>query len=244
MMRHSDETPEEPLLFDLPLEPPGRAAETPPRKRAERPAREERSARRAPDDMDEDPGLPLDPPPPPRMSPRTRTPTEEARLALLHPVAPLREESEDEPAAAPDGRPGVGSRFAAAGADLLVHAAIAVTALVGTRLMGVRPALSDWPAVLLFLASFSFLYSIVPLAFWGHTLGMAWAGLTSHNRDGEPLTFDQTVRRWLGGLVTAALLGLPLLLTGRRRSLADLVSGSETFRIEAEDDPVESPASA
>jgi uncharacterized RDD family membrane protein YckC len=238
-MRHSDETPEEPLLFDLPLEPPGRTAEAPPPRK-----REERPARRPPHEMNErmdDPGLPLDPPP---RVPRTRTPTEEARLALLHPVAPLREDSEDEPAAAPDDRPGVGSRFAAASADLLVHAAIAVTALVGTRLMGVRPALSDWPAMLLFLASFSFLYSIVPLAFWGHTLGMAWAGLTSHNRDGEPLTFDQTVRRWLGGLVTAALLGLPLLLTGRRRSLADLVSGSDTFRIDSEDDPVESPASA
>jgi uncharacterized RDD family membrane protein YckC len=234
-MRHSDETPEEPLLFDLPLEPPGRTAEAPPPRK-----REERSARRPPDERMDDPSLPLDPP---TRAPRTRTPTEEARIALLHPVAPL-EDPQDELAAAPDGRPGPGSRFAAAGADLLVHAAIGVAALVGTRLMGVRPALSDWPAVLLFLASFSFLYSIVPLAFWGHTLGMAWAGLTSHNRDGEPLTFDQTVRRWLGGLLTAALLGLPLLLTGRRRSLADLVSGSETFRIDSADDPIESPASA
>jgi len=28
---------------------------------------------------------------------------------------------------------------------------------------------------------------------------MAWSGITSRNRDGEPLTFEQTARRWLGG---------------------------------------------
>ena len=90
-------------------------------------------------------------------------------------------------------------------------------------------ALADWPALALFLLSFSFLYTVVPLAFWGHTLGMAWAGLTARNRDGEPLTFDQTARRWLGGLLTLAILGLPLLVTGDRRSLTDLLSGSATY---------------
>ncbi len=75
-------------------------------------------------------------------------------------------------------------------------------ALLGVRGMGVRPSLADWPAFALFLLSFSFLYTVVPLAFWGHTLGMAWGGLTSRNRDGEPLTFDQTARRWLGGILT------------------------------------------
>jgi uncharacterized RDD family membrane protein YckC len=70
---------------------------------------------------------------------------------------------------------------------------------------------------------------VLPLAFWGHTLGMAWAGITSRSRDGEPLTFDQTARRWIGGILTVAALGLPLLATGDRRSLTDAVSGSATY---------------
>jgi uncharacterized RDD family membrane protein YckC len=104
-----------------------------------------------------------------------------------------------------------------------------MAALVGLRLMAVRPALSDWPAALLFLLAFSFLYMVVPLAFWGHTLGMTWTGITSRNRDGEPLTFDQTARRWLGGVLTTATLGLPLLVTGSRRSLTDHLSGSASY---------------
>ena len=127
------------------------------------------------------------------------------------------------------GGTGAGSRIAAGAADLLVHAAVAVVLLVGTRMLDVRPGLEDWPALAVFLVAFSFLYMVVPLAFWGHTLGMAWAGLVARNRDGEPLTFDQTARRWLGGVLTLGLLGLPLLLTGARRSLTDVISGSATY---------------
>ena len=58
---------------------------------------------------------------------------------------------------------------------------------------------------------------------------MAWAGLVSQNRDGEPLTFDQTARRWLGAVLTLAAAGLPLLVALSGRSLADLLSGSVTW---------------
>jgi uncharacterized RDD family membrane protein YckC len=114
-------------------------------------------------------------------------------------------------------------------ADLVVHAAIGVTALVGAAWMDVRPALADWPALAVLLFSFSFLYTVLPLAFWGHTPGMAWAGLSARNRDGEPLTLDQTVRRWLGAVLTFSTLGLPLLFLIGGRSLTDFVSGSVTF---------------
>jgi hypothetical protein len=57
---------------------------------------------------------------------------------------------------------------------------------------------------------------------------MAWARLAAEGKDGEALTFDQTARRWLGALLTAATLGLPLLATNRRRSLSDRLSGSVT----------------
>ena len=192
MMRHTEEeTPDEPLLFDLPLEPErGRSA-------APAPERKRRAA------------------PPPEPEPMFVDPDPEEEPAPVE--------------TAPSGRARLGSRLAAGGADLLVHAAVAVGVLLGCRYMGVRPVLSDWPAVGLFLLSFSFLYTVVPLAFWGHTPGMAWAGLDARSRDGEPLAFDQTARRWIGGIVTLVFLGLPLLLAFGGRSLSDLLSGSETL---------------
>lgn len=130
-------------------------------------------------------------------------------------------------------RASLGTRLAAGAADLLVHASVVVGVLLGCRYLGVKPILADWPAVALFLLSFSFLYTVVPLAFWGHTPGMAWAGLDARSRDGEALAFDQTARRWLGGIATILLAGLPLLLSLRGRSLSDLLSGSETLSTRA-----------
>jgi len=121
------------------------------------------------------------------------------------------------------------ARFFAGLADGVMHAAMAVLGVIGARQLGVRPVLADWPGFALFLASFSFLYVVVSLAFWGHTLGMVWVGVTARSRDGEALSFDQAVRRWLGGIVSAGLLGLPLLFAFRGRSLSDLLSSSESL---------------
>jgi uncharacterized RDD family membrane protein YckC len=129
----------------------------------------------------------------------------------------------------PSDRVGIGRRAAAGAADLLVHVAVAVLALAGCRTLGVMPAVADWPAFGVFLLSFSFLYTVVPLAFWGHTLGMTWAGLTAESTGGEPLSFDQTARRWLGALLTLATAGLALLVALHGRSLADRLSGSRTL---------------
>jgi uncharacterized RDD family membrane protein YckC len=206
-MRRPDK-PNEPLLFDLPLGGPEREPEPPPmRKKPERTAREARPISPAPA-----PELPL-----------------AARSGPVPVPRPERAAADE-----PDGSPA--NEFAARGprlgsglADLLVHAAVLVGALLGTRWMGVRPdPVRDWPAMAVFLASFSFLYTVLPLAFWGQTLGMAWTGISSRNRDGEPLTFDQTARRWLGGVLTAATLGLASLVSSRR-SLTDLLSGSATY---------------
>jgi uncharacterized RDD family membrane protein YckC len=196
------EQPDEPLLFDLPLDI---SAE---RSRPSVAAERKRPAPQAP------PARPVIP----ELEPEE----------LLEEAEETEDEGGTAEAAASSGT-GAGSRIAAGAADLLVHAAVAVLLLVGTRLMGVHPILSDWPALGVFLLAFSFLYIVVPLAFWGHTLGMAWAGLVARNRDGEPLTFDQTARRWLGGLLTLALACLPFALTRSGRSLTDRLSGSATF---------------
>jgi len=194
----------EPLLFDLPLSGPGELPADPPLER-KRPPRGTRGAAAPP--------LPAAPEPPARPIPAPALP------------------SFDEPRPANEFA-GRKSRFAAGLADLVVHAAIAVAALLGIRWLGVRPEVSDWPALAVFLLSFSFLYTVLPLAFWGYTLGMAWRGIAARNRNGEPLTFDQTARRWLGGLLTALLLGLPLLVMLRGRALTDVLSGSATYPIE------------
>lgn len=211
MMRRQEQEPtDEPLLFDLPLEP-----------ERERPAERKRAPRPTPPAM----------PDMPAMAPARPARPEPDLGALLDETDPgLRSRSRDVESeeTGPD-RAGIGSRIAAGAADLLVHGAVIVGVLLGCRYMGVRPALSDWPGFALFLLSFSFLYTVVPLAFWGHTPGMAWRGLDARSRDGEPLAFDQTARRWLGAIVTSVLLGLPLVLALGGRSLSDLLSGSETL---------------
>ncbi|HYN21092.1 MAG TPA: RDD family protein [Thermoanaerobaculia bacterium] len=194
-MRRPEEEPDEPLLFDLPLEVERGRPAPPERKRARTPREDP-----PPQDVAEPVGAPL--------------------------VGALGKGGHE---GRPYSRAGLGSRLAAGAADLLVHAAVTVGALVGCRMLGVMPALNDWPAVAVFVLSFSFLYTVVPLAFWGHTPGMAWAGLDARSRDGQALAFDQTARRWIGGILTILLLGLPILLALGGRSLSDLVSGSETL---------------
>jgi uncharacterized RDD family membrane protein YckC len=201
-----DEPADEPLLFDLPL---GGRDGLP----ADTPLERKRSVR-----GDRAPAEPV--------APQQPAPVRRARPLPVPDPLPA-----PEPGAASESA-GRGRRLAAGMADLVVHAAAAVAALAGARWLGVRPDLADWPALAVFLLAFCFLYTVLPLAFWGHTLGMAWAGITARSRDGEPLSFDQTARRWLGGLLTALLLGVPLLVTGSRRSLTDVISGSATYEVE------------
>lgn len=241
---------EEPLLFDLPLDPPEkrpagdrkRSAPLRPPEPApgapERPSqpRQSQISPAAAATEEESPAVPARQPrplPPPRAAgTRSEAVGEGAALAprsttaALAPAAELRSLGDEE--AVPH-RARVLRRLVAGLADLVVHTAVTVGVLAGIWLLGVRPALADWPALAIFLLAFSFFYVVVPLAFWGQTLGMAWAKLTSLNRDGEPLTFDQTARRWLGSLLTLVTLGIPLLLALSGRSLADRLSGSETL---------------
>lgn len=210
------EPDDEPSLFDLPLEPEPASAR-PPAGRAQRPER-----------------------------PPAVTPPPDALPLFVPEAAAERAPASTVPAGRGAGRAaGAGAaprdepqpatpraRLVAGLADLLVHAAVAVAAVAGAYLLGARPRPADWPPFAVLLLTFSFLYAVVPLAFWGQTLGMAWAGLVATTPEGEALTFEQTALRWLGGLLTCATLGLPLLFA-RRRSPADWVSGSVTRRAPA-----------
>jgi uncharacterized RDD family membrane protein YckC len=222
-MRRTTPETDEPLLFDLPLSPPAAPAARP----SERERREDAGAA-----------------PPPAASRDDLSRTGNAR-SLERPTSgePAASRSRSTPAPGAS-RPASastpaaaeklvwaegGKRFLAGCADIAVHAALLVGVGLGARSMGIQPRIADWPAVLVFVLTFSFFYTIVPLAFWGQTLGMAWSGIAARNKNGEPLSFDQTARRWFGGLLTLALLGIPLALPFRGRTLADLLSGSETY---------------
>lgn len=203
-MARSARTPPPPTLFDLPLDP----SQTSPRAA-----------------------------PPPR-APRRAAPPVELPREMQDPLAffgeepapaPVAEEAWEEPAAAASPAP-FARRLKAGFADLSLHAAVGTVALFGAELLGAPADLGDLPAVALFLAAFSLFYVVVPLAFWGATPGMAWAGLSCRSQDGLPLSFGQTFRHWLGSLLTLALAGLPVLLAwGGRRSLSDRLSGVETY---------------
>jgi hypothetical protein len=114
--------------------------------------------------------------------------------------------------------------------DLALHGAVLLIALAGTALAGIPLASAPRGPWLLFLAVFSLPYTTISLAFWGATPGMARRRLIARTGEGEPLSFSQTARRWLGGVITLALLGLPSLpLLWGARTLSDRLSGSLTW---------------
>lgn len=223
MSRRRKEREPEPGLFDLPLDGPVVEDEAGEPEPAPEPAGRQAAApanRPWGDDAEpvSPPGLPLAAPPEPEPPPEWE-PTAPAAAA---PAAPA-EEGRGEAVS-------LSARYLAGLADLAVHVALAVALLFGARLLGVPAGLDDGPALLLFLLIFSFLYTVVPLAFWGQTPGMAWAGLVARTPSGESLAFGQTALRWLGGVLSVLLLGIPVLpaaLNGR--SLADRLSGSVTL---------------
>ena len=139
---------------------------------------------------------------------------------------PLEEEAQpaDEPQPA-----GVGSRLAAGFIDLLVHVAVTGILIGGSALLEAPIGWRHAVPLAVVLAIFSFVYHVVPLAFWGGTPGMAIAGLRARTLDDEPLSLPQATRHWLALLLTAATAGLGVLLALGGRSLADRLSGSQTL---------------
>lgn len=211
--------PGEPRLFDLPLEPQGETEKAaPPSRPRPSPPRAVEPAGPLPLFAEEEAGLPASPKP------------RRAESAAVTDLPARGAEPEREvPAAAVYPPASVGSRLLAALADLGLHAVVLGLAVGGSALLGIRPERLPPLPLALFLFAFSFLYTVVPLAFWGQTPGMTWRGILARGGGSEPLTFTQTFLRWLGTLLTIGGLGLPLLLVfAGGRSLADRLSGTET----------------
>jgi uncharacterized RDD family membrane protein YckC len=128
--------------------------------------------------------------------------------------------------------------FRASGASLLYSAcvdggtnlAVLLVAVVGMRLLRVPIGIEALPGLALMIFVFSLVYFVIPLAFWGGTLGMRLAGIISRSEDGLALSLGQAFRRWLGAWTTVVLLALPLFLLITERSLADRISASATWQ--------------
>jgi hypothetical protein len=119
-----------------------------------------------------------------------------------------------------------GAAFAADAALVLLLAAAALLAATAGRGQPLRLQGLFWTAAFAFYLSF--FSTVVPLILFGKTVGMALTGLTARGRSGPPLTARESARRWLGTALTVAGLGVPLVVTRRRReapSPGDRLSG-------------------
>ena len=233
-MSDSEGRSDEPGLFDLPLHPENEGTEetedTGDASTTSRPRRRSRSADlplfpEVDDLVDEVPRAePVSKPPRPRPVP---VPEPEAS-----PEEPEAETPHEEPSAAPMPRRATpGRRWLAGGLDLLTLLGFGLVLGVGSILLGVSIGSWELLPLGLFLLLFSFVYTVIPLAFWGQTPGMIRAGLVARSGPSDPLTFGQTALRWLGSLLTVATLGLPtLLVLFGGRSLTDRLSGSDTWQ--------------
>jgi len=234
--------PEEPFLFDLPLSGPPPLA--PPVQTPGEPARADGGGRRGARRSARPESLPLFGEAELAATQRETAVPVPAYAAL--PVSPAAVSSARGPVPVPrpveDERPrleavsrsgaataDLSKRLRAACGDLAILLAAGAVAAIGATLLGAELGVASLPAMLVFLLSFSFLYCVVSLAFWGQTPGMAWSGLIARSEETEPLSFGQTALRWLGHWLTWALLGLPGLLALSGRSLADRLSGSSTY---------------
>ena len=222
--------PEEPFLFDLPLSGPPPAAAA---------SRSEASSRRSGRRAARPETLPLfgeaDGEPSAAASESLEPSYAEMPVAPARgPVPVPRQREREELLPAPGTGPATAPllrRLRAACGDLAILVAVGAVGAVGATMLGAQLRVDSLPALFVFLLSFSFLYSVVSLAFWGQTPGMAWCGLIARSEETEPLSFGQTALRWVGHWLTWAMLGLPGLLALSGRSLVDRLSGSSTYEL-------------
>lgn len=250
---------DEAALFDLPLHRPAapvarRAAPAPPAKSGEEPfgplvespsppwetergdsgTAEAPAIAEIPPTPEARPVVPIAPDPPPDGSSPAEpveTAAPQISFAMTLPFEENKEATETV-AVTPEGEPvraGFGARLVAGLIDLTMIGAGLAVAATGAVLLGVPPRVGDWPAFLVLGLTFSFLYYVIPLAFWGRSGGMATRKLFVRSNDGRPLSFGQAAQRWLAALLTVATLGLPTFLALTPRSLADRLSNSQTY---------------
>jgi hypothetical protein len=214
----NEERHDEPGLFDLPLEaPPPLAAPGSGRGAGRRAAPPETLPLFSAEEVEHVLEERL-PEPPPEPAPRVVETPRRGRPVAVPAPAPA-------PAAAR-----LLPRLRGDVADLAILGAATLVAAGGALALDAPVGVEQAPALLVFALSFSYLYVVVPLAFWGATPGMSWSGLVARTAPEEPLSFGQTTRRWVATWITWVCGGIPGLLALTGRSFADRLSGSRTYR--------------
>ena len=127
------------------------------------------------------------------------------------------------------------SRGVAFAADLAgTSLAVTLALMAAVTACGRAPRLAGMPWAALFGLEFSFFFVVLPLTLFGRTVGMSLAGIAVRpGRSGRRLTPAEAARRWAGTAISAAALGLPVLLTLRDRlrpTPADRLSGRTLVR--------------
>jgi hypothetical protein len=124
----------------------------------------------------------------------------------------------------------IGTAGDAAASILLVLAGL----LAAYAVRGRTPQFAGLGWASVFALYVSFFVVVVPLIFFGRTLGMALAGLAARDDGtGRRLTATEAARRWAGTVATVAGLGIPLFFTARdpeAPTLADRLSGRTLAR--------------
>ncbi len=234
---------QEPILFDLPLHPEN--AEPSAEPSVEAGSGSEPAVGQGPsilfDEAESRPSLlPLKSEPPQSKPAERPKPKQVELLETGVEDLPLAARGSEDVASTPPGARGdetafpenkafLGDRLLAGLADLAAQLIAMGLAIAATHSIGVVVTPADWMPFAVLAAVFSFLYWIVPLAFWGQTPGMAWVGHIARSSGGEPLSFGQTFLRWFGAVLTLAFVGLPMLAALTGRSLTDRISGSHTI---------------
>jgi uncharacterized RDD family membrane protein YckC len=123
----------------------------------------------------------------------------------------------------------VSLRAKAFAADAVLCAIISAAAFLSAAASLQRsPSAGSWIWCGVFAIEVSLFLCVPSLALFGKTPGMALSDLTVERDDGEKPPLPCVLRRWVAGILTILLAGLPLLTIAfdkRRRSPADLTSG-------------------
>ncbi len=168
-----------------------------------------------------------DPGSPPSLAPLPASPRHAGGAPAADPVRPpLVPRPRPRPQPAP-----LSPRLFAAVLDGVALGALLALAVLGGGALGAVFEAESWGPLALLASVLSFLYTTLPLAFWGQTPGMAAASLTARSPGDRPLSFRQAAVRWFAALLTLALAGLPGLLALTGASLVDRLSGSATLRV-------------
>jgi len=154
---------------------------------------------------------------------------EQSELTESAPLFP-HDEAETAPAEPPLERLApLGARAKAFGVDALLCGIVASAAFLGAAAVVQRaPSATSCIWCAAFSVELSFFLCVPSLVLFVRTPGMALSDLTVENAAGEKPPLSFAFRRWIAGVLTALLGGLPLLTMAfdrRRRTPADLSSG-------------------